>query len=116
MRKYLAELHKKPPHHRRQFAFLASSTITLFIFGVWALATFGVNASIIAKSEDRNPEPVVVRTGNEVSPFQSVGMSLAASLQALKNSFRELKSGFGAVDFEAEYKEMREGALDIYGQ
>ncbi|MEX2013894.1 MAG: hypothetical protein WD896_00885 [Parcubacteria group bacterium] len=119
MRRYLAELYKKPDHHKRQFAFLTSSTLTLFIFGVWALATFGTNTGTIAKVEDGKSSksaPLVVRAGKEVSPFQSVSMSLAASFQALKNSLGELKSGFRNIDLEAEYKEMREGALDIYGQ
>lgn len=103
MRRYLAQLHKKPDHHKKQFAFLASGTITLFIFGVWSLATFGVNTKIIAEE-------------NEVSPFQSLGTNLAASLEALKRNFGALKSGLKAVDFEAEYQEMRDGALDIYGE
>lgn len=104
MRKYLAELHKKPDHHKRQFALLASGTITLFIFGIWSIATFGINTKIIAEAE------------NEVSPFQSLRMNVAASLEALRGNFGELKSGLKAVDFEAKYQEMREGALDVYGQ
>lgn len=103
MRRYLARLQKKPDHHKRQFALLASATITLFIFGIWSLATFGVNTEVIAEE-------------NEVSPFQSLGSSLAASLEAFKSNFGKLKSGFGTVDFEAEYQEMKEGALDVYGR
>ena len=81
MRKYLAELHKKPDHHKRQFALLASGTITLFIFGIWSIATFGINTKIIAETE------------NEVSPFQSLRMSMAASFEALRGNFGELRSG-----------------------
>jgi len=103
MRRYLAKLQKKPDHHKKQFAFLASLTITLFIFGIWSLATFGVNTRIIAEE-------------NEVSPFQSLGTNLASSLEALKGSFGALKSGLKAVDFETKYQEMRDGALDIYGE
>ena len=104
MRRYLAELYKKPDHHKRQFALLASGTITLFIFGVWSIATFGINTKIIAEAE------------NEVSPLQSLRMSMAASLEALRNNFGELKRGFEAVDFETRYQEMRDGALDVYDQ
>ncbi|OHA91862.1 MAG: hypothetical protein A2665_01825 [Candidatus Zambryskibacteria bacterium RIFCSPHIGHO2_01_FULL_46_30] len=103
MRRYLAKLQKKPDHHKKQFAFLASLTITLFIFGIWSLATFGVNTRIIAEE-------------NEVSPFQSLGTNLASSLEALKGSFGVLKSGLKTVDFETKYQEMRDGALDIYGE
>ena len=104
MRKYLSTLHKQPAHHKKRFALLASSTITLFIFGVWSLATFGAGGVIITEAK------------SEVSPFQSLHMSLAASLEALRENFGELKSSLKAVDFEAEYREMRNGALDIYGQ
>jgi len=103
MRRYLAKLQKKPDHHKRQFAFLASTTITLFIFGIWSLTTFGVNTRIVAEE-------------NEVSPFQSLGTNLASSLEALKGSFGALKSGLKTVDFETKYQEMRDGALDIYGE
>ena len=104
MRKYLSTLHRQPPHHKKRFALLASSTITLFIFGVWSLATFGVS------------EEIIIIEGREVSPFQSFRISLATSFEAFKSGFGELKSGFETVDLEAEYKEMRDGALDVYGQ
>jgi len=103
MRKYLAQLYKKPDHHKKQFALLASGTVTLFIFGVWSLTTFGINTRIIVET-------------SEVSPFQSLGSSLAASFEAFKSNWGELKSSLKAVDFEAEYQEMRDGALDIYGE
>ena len=103
MRRYLAKLQKKPDHHKKQFALLASTTITLFIFGIWSLATFGVNTRIVTEE-------------NEVSPFQSLGTNLASSLEALKGSFGALKSGLKTVDFETKYQEMRDGALDIYGE
>ena len=78
MRKYLATLHKRPDHHKKRFALLVSGTITLFIFGVWSLATFGTNK-------------VIVTGGDEVSPFQSLHSSLAVSIEALQENFKELK-------------------------
>lgn len=111
MRRYLANLHKRPDHHKRHFAFLASSTITLLIFGVWSLATFPSKVDQ-PLAGGKNDGPNV----SEVSPFQSLRMSLASSLEALKSNFGELKSGFKAVNFEAEYQEMRDETLNIYGQ
>ena len=90
MDRYLAKLHKKPDHHKKRFALLASSTITLFIFGVWSLTTFGVNS--ISRE--------VVVEKSEVSPLQSLRTSLASSFEALKNSFEE----------------MRNNALEVYGR
>jgi len=114
MRKYLAELHKKPDHHKKQFALLASGTITLFIFGVWSLATFGINEGIVAK--DNNISEASKVAGGEVGPFQSFRSSVASSLEAIKSNFEQLKDGFKTMDFKTEYQEMKNGALNIYGQ
>src|SRR3989338_7293881 len=99
MRKYLTTLHRQSPRHKKRFALLAYGTITLFIFGVWSLATFGIDKEIVA-------------TEDEVSPFQSLRINLASSLEALGNSLGELKVGLKSLDFESEYKEMRDDALD----
>ncbi len=88
MKRYLATLHTKSDHHKRRFALLASGSVTLLIFGIWSLATFGMNGAVVAKTEQ------------EVSPFQSLQMNLAASFEVLGNNFKELK----------------DGALNIYGQ
>ncbi|MDO8569185.1 MAG: hypothetical protein Q7R89_00105 [bacterium] len=114
MRKYLAELHKKSDHHKKQFAFLASGTITLFIFGVWSLSTFGMNEEVIVKGDGLSTGSKVAES--EVSPFQSFRSNLASSLEALRNNFDELKRGFKTINLETEYTEMRNGALNIYGQ
>ena len=116
MRKYLAELHNKPDHHKRRFAFLASSTVTLFIFAIWSMATFGFNTSILGGNESQTASIASAKIEEEVSPFQSIRMNIADSLDAIKNGWGELKEGLEAVDLETEYQEMREDALDVYGQ
>lgn len=105
MKRYLAALHKKPDHHKRQFALLASGTVTLIIFGIWSLATFGTVKTT-----------VVEKTNSEVSPFQSLQMSLADTLSALKSSIGELKTSFEPADLEAKYKELRDNSLNTYGR
>ena len=114
MGNYFSTLHRQPPHHKKRFAFLASSTITLFIFGVWSLATFGTSGTKIAGNENVPVNSAVAE--NEVSPLQSLRTGLASSFEALMSSLNELKSGFQTVDLEAEYTEMRDKALDTYGQ
>ncbi|MDP2641736.1 MAG: hypothetical protein Q8P21_00365 [bacterium] len=109
MRRYLAELHKKPDHHKRRFALLASSIVTLFIFGFWSLATlppYGL----------ADESPSARDKINEVSPFESLRMSLAAAVGAFRNNFRELKTDLEVRDLESGYKEMRDNSLNIYGQ
>ena len=108
MRKYLATLHTKPDHHKKRFAFLASATITLFIFAVWSLVNFGTKSEVVAE-ETRE---------TEVSPLESFSASIASSFQAIRDSFMELKGGVNINQdtIEGGYKELRNGALDTYGQ
>ena len=113
MRKYFSTLHQRSVHHKRRFALLTSGIVTLFIFGVWSLATFGTMGGGIVAG-DKNIRQAAADA--EVSPFQSLRMNLAASFSALKSNFGELKAGLETIDLEAEYREMKEGALDIYGQ
>lgn len=89
MENFLERLHKKPDHHKKRFALLASSTITLFIFALWSLATFGINR-----------ESVITKTETEVGPLESFRSSLASSFEALRSSLEDLKNG----------------TLEIYGQ
>lgn len=105
MRKFLAQLHQKPDHHKKQFALLTSATVTLFIFGIWSITTFGVHQEVIAKEKTE-----------EVGPLQSLRANVISSFGAMGDSFSQIKSSFESINFEAEYKDIREGALDIYGR
>ncbi len=109
MRKYLAELYKKPDHHKNRFALLVSGVITLFIFGIWSLTLFGNSGSKVADGNS-----ISNKADEEVSPFQSIRINLGSSLEAIKNSFDGLRNSLDTVDFETEYKDMRDGALKSY--
>ncbi|MFZ2484743.1 MAG: hypothetical protein WAX80_00500 [Minisyncoccia bacterium] len=111
MRKYLATLYQRPDHHKKQFALLASSTITLFIFGIWSLTTFGIRST-----SESTVAVVEVEKQDEVSPLQPLRDNLASGLDALRSSFGELKAGLKSVDIESEYENLRDGALDVYGK
>ncbi|MEK7176889.1 MAG: hypothetical protein AAB719_01130 [Patescibacteria group bacterium] len=110
MRKYLSELYKKPDHHKNRFALLVSGAVTLFIFGIWSLTLFGNDGSQVADANLSN------NANEEVSPFESVRINLGTSLQAFKNSFNDIKNNLNTIDFESEYEEMRDGALNTYEQ
>ena len=121
MRKYLSTLHQKPDHHKKRFALLASSTVTLFIFGFWALATFGINeqgvlARLTSPDTSSDTAEVETRTTQEVTPLESARLSLGSSIEAFKSVFGELKSRFKLLDLEEGYLDLRDGALDTYGQ
>ena len=106
--RYFRELHKKSVHHKKRFALLASSTITLLIFGVWALVNFGTKSEIVAEKTRQT----------EVSPLESFSSSIASSFQAIRDSLMELKSGVNINQdaIEGDYKELRNEALDTYGR
>ncbi len=103
MYKYLDKVREKPAHHRRRFAFLTSSTITLFIFGIWSLAMFGGSGgSTVADSRDEN------------SPFESFTANVGSALDTFKSDFDNVWEKVESVDLESEYSEMRQDALDTY--
>ena len=106
MRKYLASLHTSPELPKKRFALLASGAITLSIFGIWFLATFG---ALVGGGE-------VAKTKTKISPFQSLRMNLAASFEVFKQGLGELRTTLEAVDLETEYRGLRDGALDVYGK
>ena len=121
MDRYLTQLHKKSPHHKKRFALVASGMITLFIFGLWSVATFGISGINTDFFTRKDRAPVAeVKVENEISPLESLWMNMAASFRALSGSFGELRSslesGLEPVDFEAEYKEIQMGTLEIYGE
>lgn len=111
MNKYLHSLHKKPEHHKKRFALLASGTITLFIFGIWSFVNFAPQSNQLVSKSERDTSKVI-----EISPLQSMRLNLASSLEALLESLRGLKSGIESLDFKSSYAEIKDNALDIYGQ
>ncbi|MEK7175863.1 MAG: hypothetical protein AAB695_00620 [Patescibacteria group bacterium] len=76
MRKYLATLHKRPPHHKKRFALLTSGAFTLLIFAIWVLVNFGQGEATPAAAE---------KSLEVVSPLESI-----------KNNFNNL--GDSALD------------------
>ncbi|MEK7227438.1 MAG: hypothetical protein AAB641_00925 [Patescibacteria group bacterium] len=71
MRKYLATLHKRPPHHKKRFALLTSGAFTLLIFAVWALVNFG--------------------EGDETPAAAEKSLEVINPLESLKNNFSDLR-------------------------
>jgi hypothetical protein len=107
MRKYLAELHMKPPHHKKRFAFAVSGIITLFIFSIWTLATFGTGGTLAQSDEVNRPKQ------HEVGPLENIKLGMAASLEGIKNSFSGIKN---ILDIEPDNTELRGSVLNTYGQ
>ena len=113
MDKFLRNIHSRPDHHKKSIAFFTSGAITLFIFGIWALVNFGVSDStVIAGVEESQTD----NKSNEVSPFEAFKSNVAASIGSIGDSFNTLKKGVESVNLESEYVEMRDGAMEVYGQ
>jgi hypothetical protein len=110
MKKYLASLKDKPEPHKKRFALLVSGSATLVIFAIWTMVTFG--GGTMDESKKANAQVT-----KEVSPFASLREGLAASFAGLSEALGGAKATFKeAVDFEADYKEMKGGVLNTYGQ
>ncbi|MDO8424142.1 MAG: hypothetical protein Q7S54_00845 [bacterium] len=109
MRHYLATLHQRPHHHKRRFALLASGAFTMLVFGIWAMVNFGAGTGTLAETDNGRLE-------NEASPFGSLRRGLGASIEALRGSVSELKTGLEVVNFESGYEEMKENVLNTYGE
>jgi hypothetical protein len=85
MRHYIATLHKRPDHHKRRFALLVAAGVSLFIFAIWSMVTFG-EGGIMAQSE----KPV--RAHEEVSPLTSIKQNVAETIGGVKGSLESLNS------------------------
>ena len=84
MKKYLSTLRERPHRHKKRFAFLVSSSVTLAIFLIWTLVTFNHG--------NENKQLTTNNLQNEVGPFESLKMNLASSFEALFVGFNALKS------------------------
>lgn len=113
MRKYLATLHKRPEHHQKNFALAVSGGVTLFIFAIWLLVNFG---SVSAVSDTQTEEVATLGRVKEVSPLESLGLSLAASWGSMKEAWGSLTQGFKGFDVEAGYDEMKEKTFETYAR
>ncbi len=104
MYKYLDKVREKPLHHKKRFALLASSTITMFILGVWSFAMFGVSSgSVVAQREEE---------GN--SPLQSLTANVGSAFNSFKQDFDKVVESVESIDLEEEYGEMRQDAVETY--
>jgi hypothetical protein len=111
MRKYLAELPTKPDHHKKRFAFLVSGGVTLSIFAIWTIANFGANGALV-----RSEDTIARQEMEEVGPIESLRLGLSSGLEGIASAFEGLRSAFsGSEEFEADYKSMRNGVLNTYG-
>ena len=112
MRKYLSTLHRQPDQHKKFFAFAVSGGFTLFIFAIWRFVNFGTGGILAGEANNF----AQVKKEESASPFASLRSGLASGLDSLRESFEGLQGGLQGVDFQSDYEEMREKALDTYGQ
>lgn len=113
---FLHNLRQKPEHHRKRFALLASTTVTLFIFGFWSLATFGANGLVLPNGEANVATVSSAGQESEVSPFGSLRMNMAGAFLSLQQSVVELKNLLGTIDLVNQYERMRDNAIEVYGR
>jgi len=109
MKTYIKDLHKKPLHHKKRFALLVSGIFTLTIFTFWSLATFSAlsRTQVVATEKPADNGP---------GPLTYLGSNVASTYESFRNEWSKLTEIVNSVDLEAEYEEMREKALETYGQ
>ncbi|MEX0919497.1 MAG: hypothetical protein WDZ64_01970 [Parcubacteria group bacterium] len=112
MRRYINNLKERPPHHRKRFALLFSTTVTLFIFGIWTMVNFGTGGILATKADTR--ETTVEQ--NEVSPLASFYKNIATSFQAVGSGIGELKNGFKSFNPDNVEEQMRDNVLTPDGR
>lgn len=104
---------------------LASATITMFIFGFWSIATFGVNGGVLAALKGGSAESpesssqvaaASAAVEGESGPLSSLANGLSTGFGALMESIRELKNGLSPDNLQSEYSEMKDRAIETYGQ
>ena len=99
MKTYLATIHQKSPEHKRLFALVVSSSITLIIFGVWSLVTFGRSSQTVADA------PRDAGTLEAPIPLDDIKSGLANSFEAVRGQINSLQDNSGTVDTNTTYGE-----------
>lgn len=111
MKRYLSTLHERPESHRKRFALFVSSSLTLLIFALWSLATFGPESAVANNSAG------AANATKEVSPLQSLGEDISSVFRGFSESFNDAKEVFDdSVDLQTGYDDMKSGVLNTYGQ
>ncbi len=88
MKDYLKEIHTKPHHHKKRFAFLVSGSTTLLIFAVWSLVRFGGEPQI---ARDVTSGPVQLAATIESGVIGDAWDGVKSSFSSLKNLFSDDK-------------------------
>lgn len=97
MRKYLSTIHQKSPEHKRLFALIVSSSITLIIFGIWSLVTFGRTSQIVVDA------PEDTGTLKSSIPLEDIKSGLANSFEAVRGQINSLQDNSGTVNTNTTY-------------
>jgi hypothetical protein len=112
MKEYLETLHTRTPEHKHRFALVTSGGFTLIIFTFWAMATFGVDNSTMAKTNSKTAKQEIT----EVSPLDSLLGSVIAAFNSIRGGTGDLKGGLEVVDFQGKYTDLKEDTLNTYAR
>lgn len=97
MRTYLSTIHQKSPEHKRLFALIVSSSITLIIFGIWSLVTFGRDSQIVADV------PKDAGTLKAPIPLEDIKSGLANSFEAVRGQINSLQDNNNTAETNTTY-------------
>jgi hypothetical protein len=114
MRKYLASLHSRPDHHKKNFALLVSGGFTAFIFLIWVLVNSNVpteNAQV-AEGQDEVPTPLASVGYGMKGAFGAIGESIGAMFGGSDEPDPEIEN----VNGSTANTQMKTRAIEIYGE
>jgi hypothetical protein len=121
MKEYLRTIHKRSDTHKKRFALIVSGLVTMLIFLVWAIVSFG-NATPVAannSTSDDSLAAVVEATPaadvNAVTPFQDLLSGIGSAVDAIKQSVGQVKQAASSVNLNQDYQNVRNDALPTNG-
>jgi len=91
---FFERLRKKTRRERQIFALVSSLSVTLFIFGVWALLTLPKNFESVSQKEEEK--------SNTISPLANVKTGFQSAMDSILKEFSDLKEKL-SPEFEQEF-------------
>lgn len=97
---------------------MVSAGFTLAIFGVWSVVTFSLlkGDEKVATNENLFDSGNTASVSNAAAPFDTITSGIEESVQSLKEQYNVIKGSIKSVDLNAEYENMRSGALNSSSQ
>lgn len=103
MYQYIAELRKKPDHHKKRVALITAFAVTAVMFVGWASVLLPSSTSTIIADSQASQAADTSSVGS--TPFETIKDSAAAVILSIKSLFEKKADNF---NFQDEYTKMKD--------